>query len=121
MNNCVHARTLTLKSAPLRPDDRAQLSGKPENVAKKAAKDKIIEIYNMVFERGHHETSLLTMAGLRFVRLRWRATSASSQRRAKCSATCRSRLRTRRSRTRSSPHTTQSETKAGVVMNQMTI
>ena len=52
MNNCVHARTLTLKSAPLRPDDRAQLSGKPENVAKKAAKDKIIEIYNMVFERG---------------------------------------------------------------------
>jgi hypothetical protein len=29
-----------------------QLSGKPENVAKKANKDKIIELYNKVFDEG---------------------------------------------------------------------
>ena len=37
------------------------------------------------------------------------ASSVSSQRRAKCTETCRSRLRTRRLSTRSSPHSTQSE------------
>ena len=47
------------------------------------------------------------------------ASSASSQRRAKYTATCTSRLRTRRLSTRSSPQTTQRETRAGVKMNQI--
>jgi len=38
--------------AHTQPNKHTQLSGKPDNVAKKASKEKVIDLYNKVFDEG---------------------------------------------------------------------